>query len=289
MDTTNAVATNQESPVLGVGATGKTGRRVARRLASHGVPTRNVSRSSSPAFDWNRPETWDPVLEGISAIYINYAPDLAIPGAVQAIHGLVEKAVDAGAQRLVLLSGRGEEEARACERVVQSASIEWTIVRASWFYQNFSEGAFQQMVLDGTIAVPAGDVPEPFIDADDIADVVTASLTDSAHAFETYDVTGPELLTFGELAERLSRALGREIGFLPVERRNFSETLELAGTPPDYVWLLDYLFGTVLDGRNAYLGDGVQRALGRQPTDFATFTQRAIAGDAWSVPKGTAA
>jgi len=289
MDTANAIATNQESPVLVLGATGKTGRRVVRRLTSHSIPVRAVSRSSSPAFDWNQSETWDRVLEGVSAVYINYAPDLAIPGAVQAIHGFVEKAVDAGAQRLVLLSGRGEEEARACERVVQAASIEWTIVRASWFNQNFSEGAFRHMVLDGTIAVPAADVPEPFVDVDDIADVVAAALTDNAHAFDTYDVTGPELLTFAELADRLSHALDREIGFLPVKRRDFAGVLEMAGTPPDYVWLLDYLFGTVLDGRNAYLGDGVQRALGRRPTDFATFATRAAAGNAWTVLKGTAA
>jgi len=289
MDTANAIATNQESPVLVLGATGKTGRRVVRRLTSHSIPVRAVSRSSSPAFDWNQSETWDRVLEGVSAVYINYAPDLAIPGAVQAIHGFVEKAVDAGAQRLVLLSGRGEEEARACERVVQAASIEWTIVRASWFNQNFSEGAFRHMVLDGTIAVPAADVPEPFVDVDDIADVVAAALTDNAHALDTYDVTGPELLTFAELADRLSHALDREIGFLPVKRRDFAGVLEMAGTPPDYVWLLDYLFGTVLDGRNAYLGDGVQRALGRRPTDFATFATRAAAGNAWTVLKGTAA
>jgi uncharacterized protein YbjT (DUF2867 family) len=266
-----------------LGGTGKTGRRVEERLRARGVKTRVGSRSAYPPFDWNDTTTWDEVVQGVTAAYITYAPDLAIPGATDAVRAFVERAVAKGVRRLVLLSGRGEEEAQACERIVQESGAEWTIVRASWFNQNFSEGAFLEMVLDGEITLPAGDVPEPFVDADDIADVAVAALTEEGHAYETYEVTGPRMLTFTELAQELSRAAGREVRFVRVPREAFAAALAESGTPDDVAWLLNYLFDTVLDGRNAYLCDGVQRALGREPTDFSDYARRVAARGVWNV------
>lgn len=199
--------------VLVLGGTGKTGRRVAERLQARGVATRIASRTTIPAFDWGDPSGWDTALDGVTAAYITYVPDLAIPGAAQAIRRFVERAVAHGLRRLVLLSGRGEKEAQACERIVQAAGVEWTIVRASWFMQNFSEGEFLAMVRDGVIALPAADIPEPFIDVNDIADVAVAALTEPGHAYEIYEVTGPRALTFSELAWAISRAFGREVCF----------------------------------------------------------------------------
>ena len=170
--------TQSNGLTLVLGGTGKTGRRVVERLASRGVPTRIASRAVDPSFDWGDQSTWDAVLDGVTAAYVSYAPDVAIPGATDTIRAFVERAVERGVQRLVLLSGRGEQEAQLCERIVQSAGIEWTVVRASWFCQNFSEGEFLDMVLAGEIALPAGDVGEPFVDVDDIADVVVAALTE---------------------------------------------------------------------------------------------------------------
>ncbi|MCZ6664650.1 MAG: NAD(P)H-binding protein, partial [Gammaproteobacteria bacterium] len=172
----------KHSPILVIGATGKTGRRITQRLAEKGHDVRSGSRQSDPPFDWGDESTWDAVLDGVTAVYISYAPDLAIAGATEAIRAFVERAVRHGVRRLVLLSGRGEEEAQRCEHIVQRADIEWTVVRASWFCQNFSEGAFLDMVLAGEIALPAGDVPEPFVDVDDIADVAVAALTEDGHA-----------------------------------------------------------------------------------------------------------
>lgn len=266
---------------LVIGGTGKTGRRVATRLAALGRPVRVGSRAGTPAFDWDDRGTWTAALAGVSAVYITFAPDLAVPGASDAIRAFVETAVAAGVQRLVLLSGRGEPEAQACEGIVQQAGVAWTIVRASWFSQNFSEGAFVDMVNAGTIALPAGPVPEPFVDADDIADVAVAALTETGHEYEVYEVTGPRLMTFDEAAQAISHAAGREIRFAPVSQDAFIAALSAAGTPDDYLWLLDYLFGTVLDGRNARLGDGVQRALGRAPKDFSLFARQAAASGAW--------
>lgn len=258
---------------LVLGGSGKTGRRISERLMARGVATRIASRSTVPAFDWNDTSTFNAVLDGVSAVYISYAPDLAIPGAMQTIQHLVTRAVEQGVERLVLLSGRGEEEAQACERIVQEANVDWTIVRASWFMQNFSEGEFLHMVNSGLITLPAADVPEPFVDVDDIADVAVAALTEEGHAFEIYEVTGPRALTFTELAEEISAAANRDVGFVQIPKEDFAAGIAASGAPHDVVWLLNYLFETVLDGRNALPSDGIMRALGREPRDFADYAR----------------
>lgn len=271
-----------EGITLVLGGTGKTGRRVSERLASRGVKTRIASRSADPSFDWNDQSTWDASLGGVKAVYITYAPDLAIPGATDAIRDFVQKAVEQGVQRLVLLSGRGEEEAQQCERIVQDAGVAWTVVRSSWFNQNFSEGEFLGMVLDGAITLPAADIPEPFVDVDDIADVAVAALTEDGHAGEIYEVTGPRMLTFAEVAREISRAAGREIQYIQVPKDAFAAGIAESGAPEEIAWLLNYLFDTVLDGRNAYVCDGVQRALGREPTDFANYARRIAESGVWN-------
>jgi uncharacterized protein YbjT (DUF2867 family) len=217
----------------------------------------------------------------VEAVYINYAPDLAVPGATDAIQAFVERASRHGVKRLVLLSGRGESEAQACERIVQQSDLDWTIVRASWFNQNFSEGAFADMVIAGQITLPAGETPEPFVDVDDIAEVAVAALTEPGHAGEVYEVTGPRLMSFADIAADLSRATGREIGYVPIPHDAFVAGIRESGAPEEVAWLLDYLFSTVLDGRNAHLTDGVQHALGRPPRDFADFARDAAATGVW--------
>jgi uncharacterized protein YbjT (DUF2867 family) len=274
---------SREGITLVLGGTGKTGRRVAERLASRGVNTRIASRSVNPSFDWNDQSTWNAVLDGVNAAYITYAPDLAIPGATGAIRDFVAMAVEQGVERLVLLSGRGEEEAQLCERIVQDAGVEWTVVCASWFNQNFSEGEFLGMVLDGVITLPAGDVPEPFVDVDDIADVVVAALTEDGHNGEIYEVTGPRMLTFTEVAQEISRAAGREVRFIQIPPEAFASAIAESGAPDEIAWLLNYLFDTVLDGRNAYVCDGVQRALGRAPRDFADYARKIADSGLWKI------
>ena len=266
---------------LVLGGTGKTGSRGARRLAESGRAVRIASRSAHPTFDWDQPATWSPWLSGASAAYITYAPDLAMPGAQDAIQAFVDSARDVGAQRLVLLSGRGEEEAQSCERIVQASGLQWTIVRASWFNQNFSEGAFAEMVRAGVITLPAGEQREPFVDADDIADVVVAALTKYGHDQQVYELTGPRLMTLADVAADLSQATGREIRYQDVPHQAFVGEIAARGAPQPVVWMLDYLFSTVLDGRNAHLGDGVRRALGREPRDFSDFARGVAATLRW--------
>ncbi len=276
-------AAESDKITLVLGGTGKTGRRVAERLKARGVPTRIASRSGTPAFDWNEKSTWDGVLDGVRAAYISYAPDLAIPGATDAIRAFVARAVEHGVERLVLLSGRGEEEAQHCERIVQDAGVEWTVVRASWFNQNFSEGEFLGMVHDGAITLPTADIPEPFVDVNDIADVAVAALTEEGHDGEIYEVTGPRMLTFAQVAKEISCAAGREVKFIQIPNEDFAAAIAESGAPKEITWLLNYLFSTVLDGRNAHLCDGVQRALGREATDFADYARRIAASGVWKV------
>jgi uncharacterized protein YbjT (DUF2867 family) len=268
--------------VLVLGGTGKTGRRVATGLEALGVPVRVGSRGATPPFDWNDEAGWDACLQGVEAAYITYAPDLAMPGATDAIRAFVERARRHDVRRLVLLSGRGEPEAQACERIVQESGLDWTVIRASWFFQNFSEGAFTEMVLAGRITLPAGDTLEPFVDVDDIADIAIAALSEPGHAGEVYEVTGPRLMTFADVAADLSEATGRTIEFEQVPHDAFIDAARASGAPRDVVWMLDYLFSTVLDGRNAHRTDGVQRALGREPRDLAHYARDVVSAGGWS-------
>jgi uncharacterized protein YbjT (DUF2867 family) len=253
---------------------GKTGHRVLSRLRARGIPARAASRSGDTRFDWNDRATWGPALAGVDAVYIAYVPDLAVPGAAETVAAFAEQAVGAGARRLVLLSGRGEEEALRTEELVARAGADWTVVRCSWFNQNFSEGFFVDGIRAGELALPVGDVPEPFVDLEDVADVAVAALTEDGHAAQVYELTGPQLLRFDEAVAAIADAAGREIAYTPVPMDAFAATLRSYGEDEDAIWLITYLFTEVLDGRNASLADGVQRALGREPRSFAEYARR---------------
>jgi uncharacterized protein YbjT (DUF2867 family) len=281
--------TTENGPILVLGGTGKTGRRIAEKLTDLGHPVRIGSRSATPSFDWDAPDGWDAALEGVSAIYISYYPDLAVPGATDAVARLTEMALARGIKRLVLMSGRGEEEAQAAERVVMNSAADWTILRCAWFAQNFSENFLRDGVMAGEIVLPVGAVREPFIDADDIADAAIAALTEDRHVGELYELTGPRLLSFEDVTAILSAATGREIAFRRVPVEAYKQGLEAAGLPDDLIGLVLYLMTTVLDGRNEWIADGVERALGRPPHDFADYARDAAAARAWSESAGAAA
>lgn len=266
---------------LVIGGTGKTGSRIVAGLKEKGVPFRVGSRSASPRFDWGDEAGWDKCLENVESAFISYVPDLAIPGATDSIRTFVDKARQSGVRKLVLLSGRGEKEAQACESIVQESGLESTIVRASWFNQNFSEGAFVEMVLSGEVALPAGSTKEPFVDVDDIAEVALVALTEPGHAGEVYEVTGPRLMTFDDVASDLSKVTDRPIEYVQIPHEAFVGQVRDSGAPEEVVWIMDYLFSTVLDGRNSYVSDGVQRALGRAPKDFIEYARETEKTGVW--------
>ncbi len=270
--------------ILVTGGTGKTGSRVVHRLRAAGHPVRVGSRTAHVPFDWADRATWPAALTGVRTAYVAFQPDLAVPGAPEVIRAFAAAAARSGVRKLVLLSGRGEPEAVECEQVVRESGLNWTIVRCSFFAQNFSEGAFTDYVLAGELALPNGDVPEPFVHADDIADVAVAALTSDRHSGRIYELTGPRAITFGEAVAEIAAATGRPIAFVPISRTDFVAGLTESGMPADAVSLLDYLFGTVLDGRNAEPADGVRRALGRDPKDFADYIMVTAATGIWNVP-----
>ncbi len=270
MDTTDTHIT-----ALILGATGKTGRRVVARLNSAGHSVRAGSRSAAIPFNWDDCSTWAELLHGVDAAYIVYAPDVSIPGADEQVGALAKLARQAGVRRLVLLSGRGERGAINSESSVRSAFPDATIVTASWFAQNFSEDFLADFVAAGDIALPAGTVPEPFVDAEDIADVVASALTTDDHQGRRYEVTGPRLLTFADVAADLTAATGRTITYTPVTPEESARRMTEQGVAAELIEMLTHLFTEVLDGRNASLADGVQQALGRPPRDFAAYAREA--------------
>jgi uncharacterized protein YbjT (DUF2867 family) len=273
-------------PILVPGSTGKSGRRIAERLSARHLPVRHGSRSATRPFDWNDPLTWVPVIEGVKAVYVCYYPDLSVAGATDAIQSFTDLAVSRGVRRLVLLSGRGEPEAQRCEDIVRRSGVEWTLLRASWFAQNFSEAHFLEPIRDGELALPVADIGEPFVDVDDIADVAIAALTQDGHAGQLYELTGPRLVSFAEAVAQIAQASGRAIRFTRVSMAEYTAALEEARLPAQIVELIRYLFTDVLDGRNASVKDGVIRALGRPPRDFRDYVRETAATGIWGNGQG---
>jgi uncharacterized protein YbjT (DUF2867 family) len=271
---------------LVLGGTGKTGRRVVERLRARNLPVRIGSRSAEPPFDWHNASTWPAALRDVGAVYVSYYPDLAATGATDAIRSFTELAVNSGVPRLVLLSGRGEPEAQHCEQLVRDSGAEWTLLRASWFCQNFSENYLLEPLLAGEVALPAGNVGEPFVDADDIADVAVAALTADGHAGRLYELTGPRLWTFAEAIAEIARVTQRNIRYVELTIEEYAAELERAQLPPEFVTLLTYLFSEVLDGRNASVADGVTQALGRPARDFIEYVRDAAATGVWKMDGG---
>ncbi len=266
------MSNNHKSMTVVVGGRGKTGRRVADRLRGLDVPVRAVSPSGEVPFDWNDEASWAPALAGASALYLTYYPDLAVPGAAEHVRRLCRLAVDDGVERIVLLAGRGEPQVHPAEDAVRESGAAWTILESAFFMQNFSEGALAP--LDGAVVFPAGDVREPFIDCEDIADVAIAALTDDVHAGATYELTGARLMTFEEATAEFARALRRPLSYVPVTFEQYA--LELAQhLPPPMVELFIDLFRKLLDGHNAHVTGDVERVLGRAPRDFREFAHAA--------------
>ena len=269
--------------ILVIGGTGKTGRRVVERLTKQEHHVTVGSRKGTPAFDWEDHSTFAPALKGMNRAYIVYYPDLAVPGAKEAISAHTEAAVKAGLEKVVLLSGKGETEAEACEKIVANSGLNYTLVRASWFNQNFSEGPFLDFVLAGQVALPMPEAEIPFVDVDDIADVVTKVLVDDSYNGETITVTGPEKLTFEQAVKILAQGIGREIQYIPISIEEFKDGMKAAGLPDSYVWLFGYLFKEVLGNpHNQEISHDVEKVLGRRATSFEEYTQKNIATGVWN-------
>jgi uncharacterized protein YbjT (DUF2867 family) len=273
----------EQSKILILGGKGKTGSRVVERLHNLGYSNiRSGSRSETPAFDWENQGTWLEVVRGFETVYITFQPDLAIPTAVETIKKFTRIANENGIKKMVLLSGRGEKEAQLCEQVVMKIAEKWTIVRASWFNQNFSESVFLDPILAGHVALPRAEALEPFTDANDIADVVVQAIIDDKHNGQIYELTGPRLLTIPQAIAEISNACGRNIQFQPLTLEENVQLLRNYQLPEDHIWLVNYLFEEVLDGRNATVSSDIEKVLGRKATDFSEYAKVTSATGIWN-------
>ncbi|MEM9674435.1 MAG: NAD(P)H-binding protein [Bacteroidota bacterium] len=268
--------------ILVIGGTGKTGRKVAQQLQALGQHVRIGSRSASPAFDWHNPSTWVAALEGIDKVYVTFQPDLAVPGARDAIEALVRQAKQSKVKKMVLLSGKGEREAELSEQIVINSGLDYTIVRASWFNQNFSENFFLEPILAGYVALPQAEAKIPYVDTDDIADVVVESLTHDQHNGQIYELTGPELLTFPEVISEIAKVTGRNIQFASISQKDYDQMLEEYNLPKDYIWLINYLFTEVLGNPSIHnVTYDIEKVLGRKPKSFTQYAAETAATGVW--------
>ncbi|MEL6141987.1 MAG: NmrA family NAD(P)-binding protein, partial [Bacteroidota bacterium] len=209
-------------------------------------------------------------------------PDLAVPGALDAIKGLTEAAKKAGIKKVVLLSGKGEKEAERSEQVVANSGLDYTLVRASWFSQNFSESFLLDPILAGYVALPMPNAKIPFVDTTDIAEVVVKALVEEGHNGKTYEITGPRALTFEEVVQEISVATGKDIQYQAVTLEAYNAMMKGAGVPADYIWLFDYLFREVLSkDENQVVSNDVEKVLGRKAIDFKDYVQRTMQTGVW--------
>ena len=289
-DMTDRSATQSpDSPILLLGASGKTGRRIQARLSAADRPVRAASRTSEVRFDWTDRSTWDAALDGVSTTYI------ALPLTPVPIREFVDRAVSAGIRRFVTLSGRGAntwepgfgEDMLALEQAVQASGVQWSIVRASNFAQNFSEDAFWEPIMAGELGLPVGGVPEPFVDVDDVADVAVALLTRSDHVDEIVEVTGPESLTWDEAIRLISKAIERDVTFIDMPSAEFVSEQDNAGISKEDAEGLSAMFAEMRRGLLTEPTDGVRQVLGREPRTFAAYAVAAAAAGAWSAPQAS--
>ncbi|MFD2587233.1 NAD(P)H-binding protein [Croceitalea marina] len=271
------------SNILVIGGTGKTGRRVVKQLQNKGIEPRIGSRSASPSFDWDDKSTWVNALNGIKRMYVTYYPDLAVPGAKEAIQELTQQAKFSGVKKIVLLSGKGETEAEACEKIVMDSGIDYTIVRASWFNQNWSESFLLDPILSGEVALPLSDVLIPFVDANDIAEVAATVLLDNTYNGDIVEVTGPELINFKDVVTMISKASNRSLNFHDITLQQYVEGMKQQQIPGDVVWLIEYLFSHVLTNPNNQLVvNDVERVLGRKAKSFSAYTEETAKTGIWN-------
>ncbi len=274
---------------LVLGGTGKTGTRLVRHLTAAGATARPAARTPGPAapgvepvrFDWDDPSTHDAALAGARGAYL-VPPALRLDYADQ-LAALTRRAVGAGVERLVLLSARGPADPSVPDPLtgvidaVRSAAgdVGVTVLRPSWFAQNFTESFFVPGIrAEGALVAPTGDGAHPFIDADDIAAVAAAALTQDGHAGRTYDLSGPVALTFAQAAAVLTPYAGREVRHVDVPVDDWRAGAVAGGLPEEYGHLLAALLTAIREGRDAHVSDGVQQALGRPATPLEDWAAR---------------
>jgi uncharacterized protein YbjT (DUF2867 family) len=277
--------------ILITGATGTTGREVVaelRRLGARQVRAlvRDRARADfireagfeTVAGDFARPETLGAALEGVGRALLLTPPT---PDTVSHHHDFIIAAAAAGVRHVVKLSafgadadapeGFGRWHGRS-ENLLKTSGLKWTILRPNFFMQNLL-GQARQIAATGNIHQPLGDARASFIDARDIAAVAARALTEDGHEGQTYTLTGPEALSYEEVAAKLSEATGRRITYVPVTPEQFRDGALAAGLPGWLVSALERLNELFASGQAAEVTDAVRRVGRTEPTTFGQFAR----------------
>jgi uncharacterized protein YbjT (DUF2867 family) len=260
------------------GATGKTGRHVARDAAALGWRVRAAGRSTGmEPFDWDDERTWTTASSGSDAAYVLIP--FNHPGAPERTPALLEAVAAAGVGRIVLLSSLDVTEAppdsplRQAESTLFGLPAATASLRPTWFLDNFTHGSFAGMVASGELRLPAGEGRIPFVDARDVAAVGVAALAEDGPT-GPLPITGPAALTHHEVAAALTTGLRRTVTYTPVPAAEFVELMVARGFTADYGTFLAEALTRVATGELVIpVHDTVPRLVGRaaySAEEFAT-------------------
>ena len=271
--------------ILVIGATGKTGKRVASNLIEKGVPVRDVSRSSVLRFDWGDASTWAPALEGVHAVYLVH-PGLGFPGATEQVEAFASAAAAAGVKKVVMASTPDDgsefsQAMRAAETHIVKAGLGLTSLRLRWFFQNFSEDFLLEPVRSGELRLPAGDGNEAFVDADDIAEVAVAALTDDRHLGLNYDLTGPRALSFADIAQEISAGSNHTLSYVAVDSVTYVAEQIAQQVPEEWAYSFAGLYQDIASGKLAQVSSDIETVLGKPARDFSGFVAAMAQSGVW--------
>ncbi|MFI2617060.1 NmrA family NAD(P)-binding protein [Streptomyces sp. NPDC018584] len=270
------------TPILVTGGTGNTGRRIAGLLAGAGHRVRAGSRRPVPGdghpwvpFDWGDAATHGPALEGVRRVYL--VPPTGEPDPAAYLLPFLDLARRAGVDRVVLLSSSAIAETDGglgeVHRAVRARFPQWTVLRPSWFMQNFTgDHPHARGVRErGEIVTATGGGRVAFVDAGDIAAVGARALTDERPHNTAHLITGPQALSYAEVAATLSRVTGRAVRHRAVTRATLRDRLAADGIPERFADLLAGLDEAIAQGAEDRTSPAVEQVTGRAPRSFADF------------------
>ncbi|GGV36223.1 oxidoreductase [Streptomyces longisporoflavus] len=278
------------------GGTGNTGSRVAKALAGEdtsgrqGATVRIASRTPAPGtrqvrFDWADAATHAPALTGVDGVYL--VPPVGDAEPARLMVPFLERALAAGVRRFVLLSSsaiaEGGPGVGEVHRALRELAPEWAVLRPSWFMQNFVAPGHlhgESIRTADEIVTATGPGRVAFVDADDIAAVAVRALTDERPHNAAHLITGPQALSYADIAEAVSGVSGRDVRHRSVSVAVFRERLVTAGIPEAFARLLAAMDDSIAHGSEDRVDPAVERVTGRAPRSFADFAARHAA--AWT-------
>ncbi|ROS30023.1 uncharacterized protein YbjT (DUF2867 family) [Rathayibacter sp. PhB127] len=274
------------STVLVTGVTGKTGRRLVPLLRAAGHTVREGSRRAATPFDWDDTATWPAALADIDAVYV-VLPDLGSASTVDQVRSFARAASAAGVRTAVMVSfpetgGMDTDVVATTEQQFTDAGLALTVLRLRWFNQNFSEDFLTDSVRQGVLRLPAGSGREAFVDADDIAEVALAALTETTRIGRSYDLTGPRSLSFHDIADELSRATGRSIRYEPISTDTYIEEQQATGVPEEFAQMLAALYNQIGTGALDHTSEDIDSVLGRPARDFRDYADATATTGVWT-------